>query len=242
MLKIVAELKSLKWSKRVPPKLNLVGWKNRPYGQQRVSVEYRSGQESVFTWTRMLKAVSHNRLHSTSAPASCSPSDPALVCEGNEVPAPDPLLLELSHEWSRAGPTGDGLAVTSLSSVRHTHTSGSLEVTSTALLSLNSQTNKQNLAVLLGRWPYMAPVRPSVCPYVTAIPVRSLMFFWPHWDVVSACWTPHRPGGDGTPRHAAGHGRKTQLKDGNGSPGGTLDSTNNRRSIWTIQPKVCGSN
>lgn len=49
---------------------------------------------------------SHNQLHSTSTPLTCSRCDPALVCEGNEVPVADLPLLEHSHErshWRKPG-------------------------------------------------------------------------------------------------------------------------------------------
>lgn len=111
----------------------------------------------------------------------------------------------ISHEWSQAGPTREGLAVTPrwsrLFGQTHAHQQPARGHFAALLLLLLTQTSKtwQNLLVLLGRWPYMAL---SVCPYVMAPLVLSLMFFKLHWDVGTTCSTTHRPGDWGGP---AGH-------------------------------------
>lgn len=91
-------------------------------------------------------------------------------------------LLALSHQWSWAGPTGDD------------HDGAASLVTCTSAACMRSfrntppapsHANKQNLVVLLGQWPYMVL---SVCPYVMAILVLSLMLFRLHWDIVFTCY------------------------------------------------------
>lgn len=165
---------------------------------------------------------SHNRLHSTSTPATCSPCDPALVCEGNEVPS---ARSASCGAFPRVVP---GLVPAEKAWLSHRHIQSdtcnisSPEVVSTALLLLNSHANKAKPGGAAGTMALYAPP-PSICPYVMATLVRSLMFFWLHWGSGDHVLNTTLP-------------RKRQLKDGNGWPGGTLESTNNRRNILTIRP------